>query len=83
MLNVKDHNDLLPDKLIGNCKVEYNGLPPNKMDDKWIPLQGVKKGEIHVQVTRLRPSIQNPDMKLVKESRMVHRTELEASAGFI
>jgi hypothetical protein len=70
-LCVKDHNDVLPDKQIGSCKVEYQWLPLNKMEDKWIPLQGVKKGEIHVEVTRLKPSIQNPDLKLVQESTKV------------
>lgn len=51
-LFVKDHNALLPTSSIGECIVEYNGLPPNQMADKWIPLQGVTKGEIHVQITR-------------------------------
>ncbi|KAL3818150.1 hypothetical protein ACJIZ3_004055 [Penstemon smallii] len=51
-LHVKDHNTLLPETDIGDCVVEYQMLAPNQMADKWIPLQGVKRGEIHVQVTR-------------------------------
>ncbi|EEF30229.1 extended synaptotagmin-1 [Ricinus communis] len=58
MLHVKDHNALLPTSSIGDCVVEYQGLPPNQMSDKWIPLQGVKRGEIHVKVTRKIPEIQ-------------------------
>lgn len=57
-LHVKDHNALLPTSSIGDCIVEYQRLPPNEMSDKWIPLQGVKKGEIHVQVTRKVPQAQ-------------------------
>lgn len=57
LLFVKDHNSLLPTSSIGNCTVEYNGLPPNQMADKWIPLQGVTKGEIHVQITRKVPEL--------------------------
>lgn len=56
-LYVKDHNALLPTSSIGNCIVEYQRLPPNEMSDKWIPLQGVKKGEIRVQVTRKIPQL--------------------------
>lgn len=57
-LHVKDHNALLPTSSIGDCIVEYQRLPPNEMSDKWIPLQGVKRGEIHVQVTRKVPHLQ-------------------------
>lgn len=57
-LYVKDHNALLPTSSIGDCVVEYQRLPPNEMSDKWIPLQGVKRGEIHVQVTRKVPQLQ-------------------------
>ena len=64
--------------------MEYQWLPSNKMEDKWIPLQGVKKGEIHVQVTRLQTSIQNPDIQLVKESRKVKkRVEVDINVRFI
>ncbi|KAG5035026.1 hypothetical protein JHK87_009936 [Glycine soja] len=38
--------------------VEYQRLPPNQMSDKWIPLQGVKSGEIHIQITRKVPEMQ-------------------------
>ncbi|KAM7482995.1 hypothetical protein LguiB_007578 [Lonicera macranthoides] len=57
MLHVKDHNAVLPTSSIGDCVVEYQRLPPNEKSDKWIPLQGVKKGEIHVQVTRKIPEL--------------------------
>ncbi|KAL3529277.1 hypothetical protein ACH5RR_008599 [Cinchona calisaya] len=56
-LHVKDHNNLLPTSNIGACVVEYKRLPPNQMSDKWIPLQGVKRGEIHIQVTRRVPEL--------------------------
>ncbi|KAJ8773029.1 hypothetical protein K2173_028206 [Erythroxylum novogranatense] len=54
-LHVKDHNALLPAASIGDCAVEYQRLPPNQMFDKWIPLGGVKGGEIHIQITRKVP----------------------------
>lgn len=57
-LQVRDHNAILASSSIGNCIVEYQRLPPNEVSDKWIPLQGVKKGEIHVQVTRRVPDLQ-------------------------
>lgn len=58
VLYVKDHNDLLPTTSIGDCVVEYQRLPPNQRSDKWIPLQGVKRGEIHIQITRRVPELQ-------------------------
>ncbi|XP_043716121.1 synaptotagmin-5 isoform X2 [Telopea speciosissima] len=58
MLHVKDHNALLPTSSIGDCIVEYKGLLPNETADKWIPLQGVKRGEIHIQITRKVPELQ-------------------------
>ncbi|KDP20126.1 hypothetical protein JCGZ_05895 [Jatropha curcas] len=58
VLHVKDHNALLPTSSIGDCVVEYQRLPPNQMSDKWIPLQGVKRGEIHIQITRKIPEMQ-------------------------
>ncbi|KAG5536178.1 hypothetical protein RHGRI_023835 [Rhododendron griersonianum] len=57
-LHVKDHNAVLPTSSIGDCVVEYQRLPPNQPSDKWIPLQGVKKGEIHVQITRKVPQLE-------------------------
>ncbi|XP_022736056.1 synaptotagmin-5-like isoform X2 [Durio zibethinus] len=70
-LHVKDHNALLPTSSIGDCVVEYQRLPPNEMSDKWIPLQGVKRGEIHVQVTRKVPELEkrpslDPEPSLTK-----------------
>ncbi|XP_044477465.1 uncharacterized protein LOC123204727 isoform X2 [Mangifera indica] len=58
VLHVKDHNALLPTSSIGYCVVEYQRLPPNEMADKWIPLQGVKRGEIHIRITRRIPGLQ-------------------------
>jgi Ca2+-dependent lipid-binding protein len=58
ILYVKDHNALLPTSSIGECVVEYQRLPPNQMADKWIPLQSVKRGEIHIQITRKVPEMQ-------------------------
>ncbi|XP_058088703.1 uncharacterized protein LOC131235526 isoform X2 [Magnolia sinica] len=58
MLHVKDHNAVLPTSSIGDCVVEYDRLPPNQMADKWIPLQGVKNGEIHIQITRKAPKLE-------------------------
>ncbi|KAM0933054.1 putative C2 domain-containing protein [Dioscorea sansibarensis] len=58
VLHVKDHNALLPTSSIGDCVVEYEWLPPNQIADKWIPLQGVRSGEIHVKVTRKVPELQ-------------------------
>ena len=55
--HVKDHNAILPTYNIGNCVVEYERLPPNETVDKWIPLEGVTKGEMHVQVTRRVPEM--------------------------
>ncbi|CAI9755382.1 unnamed protein product [Fraxinus pennsylvanica] len=57
-LHVKDHNALLPTSNIGDCVVEYQMLPPNEMADKWIPLQGVKQGEIHIQIMRKIPELE-------------------------
>ncbi|KAH7316026.1 hypothetical protein KP509_21G075600 [Ceratopteris richardii] len=51
-LHVRDENALLPSTSIGNCIVNYEDLEPNQTLDTWIPLLGVKKGEIHVKITR-------------------------------
>ncbi|KAJ9550563.1 hypothetical protein OSB04_014608 [Centaurea solstitialis] len=67
-LHVKDHNALLPTSSIGDCIVEYQRLPPNEMSDKWIPLQGVKRGEIHVQVTRKVPELKKKTSASASES---------------
>ncbi|XP_010549122.1 PREDICTED: extended synaptotagmin-1 [Tarenaya hassleriana] len=56
-LHVKDHNALLPTSSIGSCVVEYQRLPPNETSDKWIPLQGVTRGEIRVKITRKVPEL--------------------------
>lgn len=58
VLHVKDHNAVLPTSSIGDCVVEYERLAPNQMADKWIPLQGVKNGEIHIQITRKAPDLE-------------------------
>ncbi|KAL8141838.1 hypothetical protein V2J09_014870 [Rumex salicifolius] len=57
-LYVKDHNAILASSSIGECVIEYQRLPPNHTYDKWIPLQGVKKGEIHVLITRKVPELE-------------------------
>uniref|UniRef100_A0A9I9CDU6 Synaptotagmin-5-like n=1 Tax=Cucumis melo TaxID=3656 RepID=A0A9I9CDU6_CUCME len=71
LLHVKDHNALLPTSSIGDCVVEYQGLPPNQMFDKWIPLQGVKRGEIHIQITKRIP-------ELDKRSSLDSKTSLDS-----
>ncbi|CAO2185477.1 unnamed protein product [Urochloa humidicola] len=55
ILHVKDHNAVLPTASIGHCTVEYSMLSQNQSADKWIPLQGVKSGEIHVKIARRVP----------------------------
>lgn len=74
VLYVKDHNALLPASSIGHCVVEYQMLAPNQMAEKWIPLQGVKRGEIHIQVTRkvaeLEKSVDS-ELSPTKASRQV------------
>ncbi|CAA6661327.1 unnamed protein product [Spirodela intermedia] len=57
-LHVKDYNALLPTSSIGHCMVEYESIGPNQTADKWIPLQGVMNGEIHVQITRKVPELE-------------------------
>ncbi|KAG1334777.1 synaptotagmin-5 [Cocos nucifera] len=57
ILHVRDHNAVLPTSSIGHCVVEYQRLPPNQTADKWIPLQGIKSGEIHVRITRRVPEL--------------------------
>ncbi|KAL9337608.1 hypothetical protein Peur_069377 [Populus x canadensis] len=74
-LHVKDYNALLPTYSIGDCVVEYQGLPPNQTSDKWIPLQGVTRGEIHVRITRKVPELQTrssleADASLTKSHRI-------------
>ncbi|KAK3160239.1 hypothetical protein QOZ80_1BG0056990 [Eleusine coracana subsp. coracana] len=58
ILYVKDHNAVLPTASIGHCSVEYSMLSPNQSAEKWIPLQGVKSGEIHVKITRRAPGME-------------------------
>lgn len=74
LLHVKDHNALLPTSSIGDCVVEYHRLPPNQMADKWIPLQGVKRGEIHIQITRKVPDLEK-ERRLSSESRPASDSE--------
>ncbi|OEL23269.1 hypothetical protein BAE44_0015712 [Dichanthelium oligosanthes] len=62
VLHVKDHNAVLPTASIGHCTVEYSMLSPNQPADKWIPLQGVKSGEIHVKIAR-RLSVSDSEKK--------------------
>ncbi|NP_001345470.1 Synaptotagmin-5 [Zea mays] len=62
ILHVKDHNAVLPTASIGHCTVEYSMLSPNQSAEKWIPLQGVKSGEIHVRVA-LKVSVPGSEKK--------------------
>ncbi|KAF8724554.1 hypothetical protein HU200_020814 [Digitaria exilis] len=62
VLHVKDHNAVLPTASIGHCTVEYSMLSPKQSADKWIPLQGVKNGEIHVKIAR-RVSVSDSEKK--------------------
>lgn len=62
ILHVKDHNAVLPTASIGHCTVEYSMLSPNQSAEKWIPLQGVKSGEIHVKIAR-RVSVPDSEKK--------------------
>ncbi|CAL5326938.1 unnamed protein product [Camellia sinensis] len=74
VLHVKDHNALLPTSSIGDCVVEYQRLPPNQTSDKWIPLQGVKRGEIHIQITRKVPEFEKrPSLDSESPSTKAHR----------
>ncbi|KAJ1684909.1 hypothetical protein LUZ63_016299 [Rhynchospora breviuscula] len=57
-LFVKDHNAVLPAVSIGHCIVEYDKLLLNQTSDRWIPLQGAKSGQIHVQITRRSPELE-------------------------
>jgi hypothetical protein len=59
VLHVKDYNTILPTSSIGHCEVAYEFLPPNQTVDRWLPLQGVNKGEIHFQITRRVPEKQS------------------------
>ncbi|VFQ87166.1 unnamed protein product [Cuscuta campestris] len=54
-LQVKDRNLIFPESSLGDCDIEYQRMPRNQMFERWIPLQGVKKGEIHIQITRKVP----------------------------
>jgi Ca2+-dependent lipid-binding protein len=55
ILHVKDHNAVLPTASIGHCTVEYSMLSQNQSAEKWVPLQGVKSGEIRVKIARRVP----------------------------
>lgn len=78
LLHVKDHNALLPTSSIGDCVVEYQRLPPNQMADKWIPLQGVKRGEIHIQITRKVPDLEK-EKRVSLDSRPTSDSELSVT----
>ncbi|PSR84718.1 Synaptotagmin like [Actinidia chinensis var. chinensis] len=74
VLHVKDHNAVLPTSSIGDCVVEYHRLPPNQISDKWIPLQGVKRGEIHIQITRKVPELEKrPSLDSESPSTKAHQ----------
>ena len=82
VLYVKDHNALLPTSSIGDCVVEYQRLPPNQMADKWIPLQGVTRGEIHIHITRKVPDPQKQKrLSLDSESSAVTKAHQSFKSG--
>ncbi|KAL5228818.1 hypothetical protein ABZP36_017083 [Zizania latifolia] len=68
ILHVKDHNAVLPTASIGHCTVEYSMLPPNQSAEKWIPLQGVRSGEVHVRISRKVPDLQKKTSLQTDES---------------
>eukprot|EP00252_Welwitschia_mirabilis_P021688 TRINITY_DN5627_c0_g1_i1.p1 TRINITY_DN5627_c0_g1~~TRINITY_DN5627_c0_g1_i1.p1 ORF type:complete len:842 (-),score=186.13 TRINITY_DN5627_c0_g1_i1:179-2704(-) len=70
ILHMKDHNAVLPTSNIGHCILEYESLPPNQTVDKWIPLLGVKRGEVHVQVTKKVPEALNKTSSLQNGSNI-------------
>lgn len=81
---MRDHNAILSSSSIGNCVVEYQRLPPNELFDKWIPLQGVKKGEIHVQVIRRIPDLQTkPSVDSDLLSNRAHATSDQMKQLFV
>ena len=55
VLDVRNSDTFFPTCSIGHCDVEYDQLPPNHTLDQWLPLQGVIRGDIHIQVTRRVP----------------------------
>lgn len=92
VLDVRDYNLILPTISIGYCEVEYDQLPPNHTLDQWLPLQGVNRGEIHIQVTRRVPhnllknfdltkfaSTPSSNTKLHASARKVHATDISSS----
>ena len=82
VLHVKDYNTILPTCSIGHCEVEYDRLPPNQTLDHWLPLQGVKRGEIHIQVTRRVPEKLLKNFDLTKfVGTPSSNTKLQRSAG--
>ncbi|EPS60544.1 hypothetical protein M569_14258, partial [Genlisea aurea] len=81
-LHVKDHNTLLPETNLGNCSIDYQTLPPNQTWDRWIPLQGVKRGEIRLRITRAvqKPVLDCPSQSSpakIKEMLMKLRSEID------
>ena len=78
VLHVKDYNTILPTSSIGHCDVEYDRLPPNQTLDQWLPLQGVNKGEIHIQLTRRVPeaqlAVQHEAQKIPSGNAKLQRT---------
>lgn len=82
-LHVKDHNALLPTSSIGDCVVEYQRLPPNQMSDKWIPLQGVKRGEIHIRITRKVPDLEKrTSLESDPSIKRAHRISNEVNENY-
>eukprot|EP00897_Mesotaenium_endlicherianum_P000503 jgi/Mesen1/10453/ME000082S09958 len=51
-LKVADHNAIMPPDPIGYCYIDYHHHPLDQPQDKWLPLEGARSGELHVIVTR-------------------------------
>ncbi|XP_057279282.1 extended synaptotagmin-1-like, partial [Pezoporus wallicus] len=48
--------DLDEDDFLGRCKVPLQRVLSNRVVDEWLPLEGVKSGQLHVKLESLSPS---------------------------
>ncbi|KAJ3694418.1 hypothetical protein LUZ60_009898 [Juncus effusus] len=72
-LYVKDHNALLPAVSIGQCTVDYQTLPINQTSDRWVPLDGVKTGQIHIQITRKSKELETSSENKLDTASEAHK----------
>eukprot|EP00250_Pteridium_aquilinum_P006892 c16719_g1_i2 orf=702-3128(-) len=80
-LYVKDHNTLLPTSNIGHCIVDYKSLSLNQTLDEWIPLQGVRRGKVHIQLTRrLHMAYKKPSNPTVNINTLLSITSSKISS---